>query len=366
MSKSPGERRNSRLRFEQWAQNPLCEANTISAVLGISMADVARAEGVPPTMGQSPFALARGNRFERGLFREDAARIRRAMVEAGVLQKGAHPFLDLRTRRNGGRVPNLQRALVETQDLFRKVASCPIGDRDALPGIVAGAAVSLPGGVMLPEAVLVLDVLVIRYDQNRPTLVVGEIKTYPDRGGHTDGSQLATARAQAGVYVHGLHLVVSELGLRERLDVSTTGFLVLSRPGYNLPSIRAGEDLRYQARRAERGFVRLRAAAAALAQSGSGAVTPGNTPSANVDAVLNAKCEYDESCVSFCDRAAACQSRAVEQGNPSALGADVARFLNGIDLHRAIALLGGAQPLSAAEADLVRRVVEAKSLGGHG
>ena len=31
--------------------------------------------------------------------------------------------------------------------------------------------------------------------------MVGEIKTYPDRGGHTDGGELAQARAQAGVYI---------------------------------------------------------------------------------------------------------------------------------------------------------------------
>ena len=64
-------RRDTRARFEQWARNPRCRANTLSAVHGIRMARVAEAEGVSPTMGQSPFALARGQTFERALFREE-------------------------------------------------------------------------------------------------------------------------------------------------------------------------------------------------------------------------------------------------------------------------------------------------------
>jgi hypothetical protein len=61
-------RRNTRMRFEQWAQNPLCQANTVSAVYAVRMSEVAVAEGYRPTFGQSPFAIARGDQFERSLF----------------------------------------------------------------------------------------------------------------------------------------------------------------------------------------------------------------------------------------------------------------------------------------------------------
>lgn len=356
----PGpKRRNTRLRFEQWAHNPACAANTVSAVLGISMAEVARVEGVPPTMGQSPFAIMRGNQFERALFRDDAQRMREALVDAGVLPVGPTPFRDLRIRKSGGPLRKLDVALRETSTLLHQIAEAGASGDGKLPAILASATISIPGGIMLPEAVLVLDVLVIRYDQKLPTLVVGEVKTFPDRGGHTDGGQLATARAQAGVYVHGLQLTLAELGLADRIAVSTTGFLVFSRPGYNLPSVRAGEDLRYQARRAERGFARLRAVAATMPRVEEG-ITVGNA----IERVLAADCAYDEACVSFCDRAASCHSRALERGDPAALGGDVARFLNGIDLHRAVALLSGAVPSNAAEADLVRRVRETRELGG--
>src|SRR3990170_3023674 len=95
------ERRDTRLRLEQWARNPLCEANAISAVHGVPMAEVAKREGTRPTMGQSPFAIARGQTFERSLFRDGARRIREALVKAGVLPQTAQGFRDFRQQSSG-------------------------------------------------------------------------------------------------------------------------------------------------------------------------------------------------------------------------------------------------------------------------
>ena len=66
-------RRNTRARFEQWAKNPTCEANTLSAVHNVRLDKAAEALGIDATFGQSPFAIARGNRFEAGLFFDEAA-----------------------------------------------------------------------------------------------------------------------------------------------------------------------------------------------------------------------------------------------------------------------------------------------------
>ena len=68
-------RRNTRGRFEQWAKNPTCEANTISAVHNIRLDKAAEAvPGLSVSFGQSPFALARGNSFEAGLFYDETTR----------------------------------------------------------------------------------------------------------------------------------------------------------------------------------------------------------------------------------------------------------------------------------------------------
>ena len=78
-------RRNTRGRFEQWAKNPTCEANTLSAVHNIRLDKAAEAAGIDATFGQSPFAIARGNRFEAGLFFDEAARLRAALERKGAL-----------------------------------------------------------------------------------------------------------------------------------------------------------------------------------------------------------------------------------------------------------------------------------------
>jgi hypothetical protein len=218
------------------------------------------------------------------------------------------------------------------------------------PSIVAAATIRIPERVMLPEAILVIDVLVVRWDATakRPELVVGEVKTYPDRGGHTDSRELATARAQAGVYMHGLDVTLAAMGLASRFTVSRNGVLVLTRPGSNFPSIRANEDLRYQAMRAERGFTQLERAADALVEGHD---------EASIDTVRTATTAYESACISFCDRASTCFRRAMEAGDATMLGEDVARFLGSVNLTRAMELLDGKKPRTPAEEEVAEQLV---------
>lgn len=345
---------DTRRRFEQWVHNPLCRANTLSAVHGIEMRAVTKFEGGIVTMGQSPFALARGRQFERTLFKNDAAALLGELVRQGVLPAGASGFADYRLRLNGGRARTLPDALAMTAEALRAAARQP----KRAPAVIAGATVTIPGGIMLPEATLVLDVLAIRSDAVRPHLFVGEIKTYPDRAGYTDAAELATARAQAGIYVHGLELVLQGLGLAGAFEVQRRGFLVLSRPGSNQPSVRADEDLQYQAERAKKGFDLLRAAAAGVDP------LPDPEGESGFRAVIEAETAYDETCLSFCDRAAVCRQKELAAGNGAVLGRDVARFLGLIPLPRAVELIDGAKPRNDAERDLTRRIQDAKARGG--
>ena len=315
------------------------------------MAAVALREGAKPTMGQSPFAIARGQAFERSLFRKDGHAMFEALKEAGVVPNAASGLEDFRLRLNGGRLHRLDESLDATSQLFRRVAQST--EREKVPWLVAGATVRVPGGVMLPEAILVLDALVIDWTNSPTRLVVGEIKTYPDRAGYTDQEELATTRAQAGVYVHGLHLVIEELGVEKKLQVAKQGFLVLTRPGFNRPSIRAGEDLHHQAERARRGFALLRDAAAGL---------PKGSGRAGVDEIRTAAIRYSEVCVSFCDRAFVCREQALATGEGAVLGDDVARFLGDVSLQRAVVLMEGAVPASEAEHDLARRIQDIERL----
>lgn len=344
-------RRNTRGRFEQWAKNPTCSANALSAVHNVRLDAAARAAGLTPSFGQSPFAIARGNRFEAGLFFDDAARLRGALERKRCLPEGSMGFLDLRLRMNGGtKIKSIDEALEETEAWLRGLAS---GQTD-VASIVAAPMIRIPKGVILPEALLIIDVVTVRVDGGGARLQVGEIKVFPDRGGHTDPHQLATARAQAGVYQHALMLTVDSLGLADAIDISPDGLLIFTWPGSNSPAIRPNEDLTYQAIRAERGFERLEEVANSLVREDDWSA---DNP-ALVQRVLGAATDYSEACLSFCDLAPRCHERAVLADDPIILGADVKRVLGDMTLTRALELLDGAEPADDREADLQRSLVE--------
>lgn len=354
-------RRDTRRRFEQWARNPECEANVISAVAGIDMAKVAADEGLTPTMGQSPFAIARGQVFERELLKDDAAKLIAALVEEGVLPDGAGGFRDFRTRINSGPLANMDVAHERTvETLVQIVEDGVAGLEGGSPAVIASATLKISGQpVMLPDGILAIDALVIRADDSGDgvELLVGEVKSYAYRAGSTDTTDLATSRAQAGLYRYALDLTVKEMGLTGKLGVAENGLLILTRHGSNQPKILCTEDLSHQAKRAEAGFVRLREAAKELetfdVEDEKGAI----------QRVESAAVSYRPDCISFCDRAEYCRHQAEGCGDGKVLGVEVARFLAGVDLDRAIELMDGAEPGNDVEQDLIARIREAKGAG---
>lgn len=344
-------RRNTRGRFEQWAKNPTCAANTLSAVHNVRLDAAAKQAGLAPSFGQSPFAIGRGNRFEAGLFYEEALKLRQALERKGCLVQGSTGFLDLRLKMNGGtRVASVDDALGLTEKWLGDVAA----DAAGAATIVAAPMIRIPKGVILPEALLIIDVVTVVKRDSVARITVGEVKVFPDRGGHTDPQQLATARAQAGVYRHALELAVAALGLADRVEVAADGFLVFTWPGSNSPSVRAGEDLTFQAIRAERGFQRLEEVAQSLVRDDDFAA---DNPEL-VQRVLDADTDYSESCLGFCDLAPRCHQRALDADAPVILGDEMKRLLGDTTITRAIELLNGAEPGSDRERDLQRQLGE--------
>jgi hypothetical protein len=233
--------------------------------------------------------------------------------------------------------------------------------------VVAGLVARIPRGVMLPEATLVLDVTLVDATTRPARVMVGEVKSYADRGGFTKAASLASARAQAGLYVHAMQLVVHELSLDDSCIVSTNGFLVLAKPGSNFPSVRWNEDLRWQAERARRGFALLEQSALAL--NGAFAFDEDLPEQQLIDLVLHAETDFRDSCIGVCERAPTCQRLSVARDDGAFLGDDVVRFLNGVPLSRAEALGRGARARTGAEADLVARLArggEESSTGPEG
>ena len=243
-------RRETRRRFEQWARNPESHSNIVSAVHNVKMGAAARKENPNiPREGQSIFALLRGRMFESRLIKEDAAVLLESLQRSEVIALTSTDFEDHRIKLNEGPLDGLDEA-IETGTKFL----VDIANGRSFNGAVSSFTVRIPKGIMLPEAILIIDVLSVETDFDIPTISVGEIKTYADQGGHTSRSDLATARAQMGLYAHALEVTIESLGLTGKITVSNFGFLVLTYPGSNRPSVRGKEDLRYQRERSKRGF----------------------------------------------------------------------------------------------------------------
>jgi len=329
-------RRNTRGRFEQWVKNPQCEANMLSAVLNVKLSAVAESLGYNPEYGQSPFAITRGLQFEGWLFKDQADIIRRSMEKTGVLEENSTGFLDLRLGMNGGSqgIKSVDDAILRSHKLLKSLSDDP---KFEAPSIIAGLTLKIPKGVMLPEATLIIDVVSIQKMEGKWEIRVGEIKVFPDRGGHTDPNEIATARAQAGVYQHALVITVDSLKLKNAPLVSRYGFLVFTWPGTNSPAIRPREDLAYQAHRAELGFERLDVLAQQL-------VSQQTQSLADVDLhdwIAHSKTEYKEICWSFCDLAPRCQDLAVADDRGIVLGSAASKLLGSVTITRALELLNG-------------------------
>lgn len=338
---------NTRVRFEQWANNPECAANTMSAVLNVPMAAVAQSLGYQGNKGTSPFAVVRGMTFEHDLFKDEAQRLRDGLERAEVLPEGTVGFEDFRLPRNrGSKVKSLDEAISGSREFLH---SLPKNSLVSVPSITTGLTLRLAKGQMLPEATLILDVMTIHpQEDGKFVLRVGEIKVFPDRGGYTDPQHLASARAQAGVYKEALENWIELEGLGESLSVSHLGFLVFTWPGSGWPVIRGNEDLREQADRARRGFKQFDDSASDLV----GVNSAEYEPSEYAEWVAHSETKYKEACWGFCDLAPRCQDLALRQDRGIVLGTEAAKLLGTTSMTRALELLDGALPETEFEESL--------------
>ena len=230
---------------------------------------------------------------------------------------------------------------------FAAAAATDEGSR-ALPAIVAAPALRIPGRAILPDGMFAVDVVTVHPapGRRRSCSASARSRSTPIAAGTPIPHQLATTRAQAGVYVHALRLAVDAAGVGGRGRGPDEGFLVLTRPGIERAQ-RA--RARGPALPGEAGRARLRAAARG-GGAGRGAArrrpTRTTVPKPRLAVVADAPKAYDEACVSFCELEGHCHARRGGGERPAVLGRDVARFLGAIPLARAAALLDGERAAS--------------------
>ncbi|HEU4410570.1 MAG TPA: hypothetical protein VFS43_35270 [Polyangiaceae bacterium] len=335
------------------ARNPSCERLQVLTASGVGP-NMAANEilGERGLEGQSPFALVRGNSFERYVLSEGGARLLELYLRAGRREVAAGPFVDLRE----GLAPGLDRA----EQARRR--------RDATLYLLAGAAERGRPSIVA-HAVLGVEVAGASFDIEADYLVAdgrgfylpGEIKSYADKASKTDPADLRGACRQAAVAVVALRQAARRLGRGAFARAACD--LVLRKAGTNWPTLRA-MTLEGEVDSIER------ALAAAPRHLVAAAERAGGAGLADPKLLLSIPNYYVEECREFCALARHCKREALAAADPALLGDRAREQLApvGSIVRMARYVRGDDAPSSDAErasASRLRRVVSAyrKALG---
>ncbi|MGX2997050.1 hypothetical protein JNUCC64_22775 [Streptomyces sp. JNUCC 64] len=299
------------------AVNPGCDRRALLDGAGVDKGRVAARLGAPAVSGQSQFAIVRGHAFE--------ARVK-GDGGAGLLRL-AHERLDPAAPAPAGdavRVPPLSTEggpgarVARTALALREAAGArgvwTLLDHPMLALDVAGTPVFLE-----PDAVVV-------HPDGRWSVV--EIKSFPMVDGSAEPAKVGAAARQAAVYALALERVAARLPAAP--EVGHLALLVCPKDFSNLPAA-AAVDIRKQlsvTRRQLARLTRVEDIARALPEGTTFDVEqPGESLAVAVAAVPSA---YAPECLSACELAFHCRSRAREAGAVTALGRSLRGELGGL------------------------------------
>ena len=328
-SEEPGAR-----GFERLARNPDCTRLRALVMAGISPSTAAvQVYGEPDREGQSPFAIAIGNRFDR-IVAENGASIlldlyrskgRLATHECKVVI--VPDVIPLTTPRNAPHIMALRHAF--TRHLLLQKAR---GDASA-PNLIVKP--RIPVTFLGRDYYIEPDALVAADSDTFYQPI--EVKSYPDRAGKTDDADVRGACRQAAVAVVALRNIVGRLGMPNvNLVVPSRGDLVFRKPGSLQASLRPmtleGEvaSLERALEEAPRNLVELVTILPAGASLDDRAV---------LDSITNS---YRSGCKEFCALAQPCKRAALASGDPTVLG-DFARekLAAAVTISRSLDLMNG-------------------------
>ena len=338
--------------------NTRCSARKAIDAAGIDKSVLAKQLGHEAQRGQSPFALARGNQFERNVKRDEYMKLLDLLRDFG-LDTATIDILDLRD--------DVPFAGTKADEVLKERAA---RTREALVEIATGGA---PPGRLIDGGALVWNIAGtdVRLETDALAWWLGgqlrviEIKSFPVEWGQIPADKVSAASWQTAVYVAAIEDLLAEEGLDPGL-VSREIFLVCPRNTGLKPVIvrhNVGPQLRLLRRHEAR-----ESGIDALAEAvGMISLDVSHAPSAQqsrllADAVTALMPDYQPSCLATCELAKFCRSRAQSAGEPNAVGSELVQFTTGVrDLRRAAPLLDGAKPKTDAERDFFGLVTEARS-----
>ena len=296
------------------AANPGCRRRSLLDGAGVDKTALALSLGAPSGFGQSQFAFMRGNAFE-----------------ARVKADGGAELLRLTHQRLGGGAEPVPGASA-VPDL---AAAGPEG-RSARTALALREATASGGWTLLDHPMLALDVAgtpaflepdaVVVHPDGGWTVV--EIKSFPKIDGSADAAKVGAAARQSAVYALALERVAARIDppavIRHHI------LLVCPKDFSNLPTASA-IDVRKQLSVTRRQLARLTRVEDIAAELPEGTTFDVRRPAAELSAAVEAvPAMYAPECLSACELAFHCRTRAREEGEVTALGRSIRGELGGL------------------------------------
>jgi hypothetical protein len=339
--------------IERVARNPDCLRLRALTIAGITPATAAHEiMGMEDREAQSPFALVIAQQFERHLLANGGANLFTLYTQQNVLLAGESKIASVGEFAPGDSSMQRQRREAETH---RLLAMKLAGDPRA-PNLILKPRLNLEMvGILHP---IEPDFLVAS-DQD-PFYRVGELKSYPDRGGKTDQADIRSACRQSAVGIVALRQTLARLGYRDaEAIVPARCDLILKVTGFFLPTLHqmviAGE---------------LDSILRALSDAPSNldeleAMLPPSATLTDPAILASIPNRYRSGCREHCALWTHCREQATTASQPTLLGEEAAEYLAAAgSLGRAIDLMNGsgAPPRNSAERALARELYEANQM----
>ena len=335
--------------IERLARNS-CPLLTCLTIAGVSPGTAAvKVLGGFEREGQSPFAIGLGVRFDQTLVGGGAAEVLRLYRDAGTLTAAESLVVDVPRSVPGIDPASMARRRELTLSLMRKKLN-RLADA---PNVIVKPRLTISlAGVdhdIEPDWLVAAD--------SDPFYVVAEAKSYADRAGMTDGSDIRSACRQAAVGVCALRYALRKLGDPEpERTAGPNGHIVLRRPQTMRPVLRP-MTLCLEVVSIERA---LADAPTVLSEVETQLASFGSGVALDKPAVLNAIAyNYQPSCGEHCALEPYCRSRARSDGNLIILGTRAREALLAAGtVGRALELLEGrgTPPRTAEETRLAQRL----------
>jgi hypothetical protein len=344
--------------IERVARNPDCLRLRALTIAGFTPASATMILGVPPNEGQSPFALAMGQRFEKRMLENGAANLFTLYRDKNLLSAHEAKIVAVDDLAPGSSPKALRRREQETRRLLQaKHQGDPKAANLILKPRLLVRLVGVPHAVE-PDFLVAPDA--------SPFYRVGELKSYPDRGGKTDPADIRSACRQAAVGVVGLRQTLQTFGVN---NPSATALpradLVLRVTGLFMPTLSC------MAIEGEVDSIERAIGEAPTNLEELEGMLPSDASLDDASVISQVPNNYRPSCKEYCAMWQHCRAQALEQRHPVILGDRAAEKLAPAgSIDRALEMMRGAPPRNAAEAALAEELRTAdqvlRSAVGHG